>query len=70
LFKNSSNGEEKKNLPMLEEFTSGTLARRVAQSRKVYNIKDKFQLKLRRRKIQIEFNESKWKLERWVFAAH
>ncbi len=55
---------------MLEEFTSGTLARRVAQSRKVYNIKDKFQLKLRRRKIQIEFNESKWKLERWVFAAH
>jgi hypothetical protein len=30
LFTNSSNGEKKTNLPMPEELTSGTLARRVA----------------------------------------
>jgi hypothetical protein len=30
LFTNSLNGEEKTNPPMLKEFTSGTLARRVA----------------------------------------
>ncbi len=66
LFKNSLDGEEKINLPMLEELTLGTLTRRITQLRKVYNIKYRFKLKLRRRKIQIELNGSRWNLERWV----
>jgi hypothetical protein len=50
LFTNLSNGEEKMNLLMLKELTSRTLTRRVARLRKVYKIKDKFQIKLRRKK--------------------
>jgi hypothetical protein len=42
LVKNSSNGEEKTNLLMPKELASKTLAKRAAQSRKVFNIKDKF----------------------------
>jgi len=42
LFTNSSDGEEKMNLPLLEELASGTLAKRVAWLRRVYKIKNKF----------------------------
>jgi len=48
--------------------TLGTLVRKVAWLKKVYKIKDKFQLKLRKRKIQIELSGLKWNLERWVLA--
>jgi hypothetical protein len=51
LFTNSLDGEEKMNLLMPKELTSRTLARRVAQLRIVYKIKDTFKIKLRRRKI-------------------
>jgi hypothetical protein len=49
LFTNSSNGEEKTNLPMHEELASRTLARRITWLRRVCNIKDIFQLKLKRK---------------------
>jgi hypothetical protein len=52
-------GEEKTKLLMFKELTSGTLARRVAQLGRVCNIKNRFQLKLKIRKIQIELNGSK-----------
>jgi hypothetical protein len=42
LFTNSSDGEEKMNLPLLKELASGTLAKRVAWLRRVYKIKNKF----------------------------
>jgi hypothetical protein len=42
LFTNSSNGEEKMNLPLPKEFPLRTLARRVSQLRRVYKIKDRF----------------------------
>jgi hypothetical protein len=41
LFTNSSDGEEKTNLPLLEELALGTLARKVAQLRRVYKITGK-----------------------------
>jgi hypothetical protein len=44
-------GEERKNFPIRKELTSRTLARRIAQLKRVCKIKEKFQLKLRRRKI-------------------
>jgi hypothetical protein len=69
LFTNSSDGEEKTNLPLLEELPLGTLTRRVAWLKRVCKIKDKFQLKLRKRKIQRKLNGLRWNLERWVFAA-
>jgi len=62
LFTNSSDGEKKTNLPMLEEFASGTLTRKVAWVRKVCKIKEKFQLKLKKRKIQRKLNGLIWKL--------
>jgi hypothetical protein len=70
LFKNSSDGEEKMNLPMLEELALRTQTRRVARLRRVCNIKDRFKLKLKRRKIQIKFSGSRWNLEKWVFTTH
>jgi hypothetical protein len=42
LFTNSSDCEEKMNLPLFEELTSGTLAKRVAWLRRVYKIRNKF----------------------------
>jgi hypothetical protein len=42
LFTNSSDGEEKMNLPMPEELPLGTLARKVARLKKVYKIKNRF----------------------------
>jgi hypothetical protein len=66
LFTNSSNGEENMNLPLLEELPSRTLIRIVAWLRKHYKIKNRFQLKLKRRKIPKKFNGLKWNLERWV----
>jgi hypothetical protein len=41
LFINSLDGEKRTNLLMPQELASRTLARRVAQLRRVYNIKDK-----------------------------
>jgi len=58
-------GDESSNV----QRTLGTLTRRVTWLRRVYRIKDKFQLKLRKRKIQIELSGLKWNLERWVLAA-
>jgi hypothetical protein len=52
LFTNSLNGEEKRNFPLPKELPSRTLTRRVAQLKRVYKIRNKFQLKERRRKIQ------------------
>jgi hypothetical protein len=60
LFINSSDGEEKMNFLVPKEFTSRTLARRVAWLRKVYKIKNIFKIK---------FSGLKWNLERWVLAA-
>jgi hypothetical protein len=40
-FINSLDGEKRTNLLMPQELASRTLARRVAQLRRVYNIKDK-----------------------------
>jgi hypothetical protein len=37
--------------------------------RKVCNVKEILKLKLKRRKIQIKLNGSKWNLERWVLDA-
>jgi hypothetical protein len=62
LFTNSSDGGEKTNLPMPEELALGTLARRVTRLNKVCKIKDKFQLKLIRRKIQIKLSGLRWNL--------
>jgi hypothetical protein len=62
LFTNSMDGGEKTNMPMPKEFALGTLARIITRLNKVYKIKDKFQLKLIRRKIQIEFNGLRWNL--------
>jgi hypothetical protein len=42
LFTNSSNGEEKTNVPLLKELSLGTLIRRVAWLRRIYKIKDNF----------------------------
>jgi hypothetical protein len=42
LFTNSLDGEEKTNLPLAEEFPSGTVTKRVAWLRRVCKIKDKF----------------------------
>jgi hypothetical protein len=70
LFTNSSDGEENMNLPMLEELASKTLVRKVAQLKRVCKIKDNFQLKLKRKKIQIELNVLRWNLDKWVFAIH
>jgi hypothetical protein len=64
LFKKSLNGEEKTNLSMPEELALGTLARKVSQLRRVCKIKDKFHIKLKRRKIQIKLNGLRWYLER------
>jgi len=50
LFTSSSNGEEKMNLPMHEEFTSRTLVRRIAQLRRVYNIKKHISIKIEKKK--------------------
>jgi hypothetical protein len=52
-FINSSNGEEKMNLPMPKELTLGTVAKRVAQLKRVHKIKNKFLIMLRRRKNTI-----------------
>jgi hypothetical protein len=52
LFTNSSNGEEKRNFPLPKELPSRTLTRRITQLKRVYKIRNKFQLKERRRKIQ------------------
>jgi hypothetical protein len=51
LFTNSSDGEEKTNLPMPEEFASRTLARRIAWLKGACKIIDIFKLKSRIRKI-------------------
>jgi hypothetical protein len=48
---------------------SGTLMKRIARLRKVCNIRDIFQLKLKRRKIGIKLTRLKWNLERWVLIA-
>jgi hypothetical protein len=50
LFTSSSNGEEKTNLPMPEEFTSRTLVRRIAQLRKVCNIEKQISTKIEKKK--------------------
>jgi hypothetical protein len=42
LFTNSSDGEEKTNLPMLEELALGALARIIAWLKGVYKIMDIF----------------------------
>jgi hypothetical protein len=42
LFTNSSDGEEKTNLPLPKELPSGTLTRRIAWLKRVCKIKDKF----------------------------
>jgi hypothetical protein len=52
LFTNSSNGEEKMNLPLPEKLPLGTLIRKVAWLMRVCKIKDKLQLKEKRRKMQ------------------
>jgi hypothetical protein len=70
LFTNSFNGEEKKNIPMPKEVTLGFLTKKVAQLRKVCKIKNRFQIKLRRKKIQIEFSGLRWNLESWVLITH
>ncbi len=69
-FINSSDDEEKTNLPMLEELALGTLTKRITELRKVYKIKGRFKIKLKRRKIQMEFSGLKWNLERWVLVVH
>jgi hypothetical protein len=69
-FKNSSDGEEKTNLPMPKELASGTLAKRITRLKRVRKIKDKFFIMLRNRKIQIELCGLRWNLERWVFIVH
>jgi hypothetical protein len=63
LFTNSLDGEKKTNFPMPEELVSGSLAKKFAQIRKVYNIKNKLQQKLRRRKIRIKLSGSRWNLK-------
>jgi hypothetical protein len=55
---------------MPEELASGTLTKRIVELRKVYKIKDNFKIKLKRRKIQIEFSGLKWNLERWILVVH
>lgn len=54
---------KKRHFPMLEELTSGSLAKKFAQIRTVYNIKNKLQLKLKRRKIRIKLSGSRWNLK-------
>jgi hypothetical protein len=46
LFTNSSDGEEKMNLPMPRDLASRTLIKKVTQLKKVYNIKNIFKLKV------------------------
>jgi hypothetical protein len=46
------------------------LIRKIAWPRRVYNIKNNFKLKLKRRKMQVELNGSRWNLERWDFVVH
>jgi hypothetical protein len=52
LFTNSLDGDEKTNLPLLKEFPSRTITKKVAGLKRGYKIKEKFQLKEKRRKIQ------------------
>jgi hypothetical protein len=70
LFTNSLDDEEKMNFPILEELTSRTLARRVAWLWRVCKIKDKFQQKLKKIKIQIKLNGLRWNLERSFLDTH
>jgi hypothetical protein len=42
LFRNSSDDEEKTNIPVPKELASGTLTRIITRLRRVYNIKNKF----------------------------
>jgi hypothetical protein len=42
LFTNSSDGEEKMNLPLSEELPLGTLVRKVTRFKRIYKIKDRF----------------------------
>jgi len=50
LFRNSSNGEKKTNLPMPKELALGTLTRIVTQVRRVCNIKEIFQIIKKKKK--------------------